>query len=100
MRHPFGGMALVMGGMVMADIPCRVCGEPWDSFSLKDGTFEPWEAKLFKAGKGCPHCHFGKKPPTLTDEQKAELTTACIEGLVESTDDGEEQDGLIDGYTW
>jgi len=40
----------------MADIYCKVCGEPWDSFEVRD-SFSEEEKKQFFGGKGCPCCH-------------------------------------------
>ena len=45
----------------MTDIRCRVCGEPWDTYCLHDGTFLPWQVPLFRAGAGCPACE-GEAP--------------------------------------
>lgn len=40
----------------MSDIRCVVCGEPWDSYGVTHGDMLQWEAKLFRAGAGCPAC--------------------------------------------
>lgn len=45
----------------MSDIPCRVCGEPWDAYGVHHGGMLPWERDLFKAGAGCPSCE-GERP--------------------------------------
>lgn len=37
------------------DVYCRVCGEPWDVWSLKE-DFTESERKQFLEGKGCPAC--------------------------------------------
>jgi len=43
------------------DIRCVVCGEPWDSYGIRNGDMEKWEADLFNVGSGCPCCK-GEKP--------------------------------------
>lgn len=43
----------------MSDILCALCGEPWDAYGVRHGDMEPWEAKKFLAGQGCPSCGFG-----------------------------------------
>ena len=45
----------------MADIRCRVCGEPWDSYGVYHGDMDDEGRQIFLAGKGCPCCH-GVKP--------------------------------------
>lgn len=40
----------------MSDILCAVCREPWDAYGVRHGDMAPWEAKLFRAGAGCPCC--------------------------------------------
>lgn len=47
----------------MSDIHCIVCGEPWDAYGVNHGDMLPWEAKLFRAGAGCPSCE-GQAPET------------------------------------
>jgi len=37
------------------DVYCKVCGEPWDLYSVKEDMSEE-ERKQFLAGKGCPCC--------------------------------------------
>ncbi len=54
------------------DILCKVCLEPWDSYCLKDGTFEAWQVPLFKLGAGCPACE-GIPPTGLDTEQALEI---------------------------
>lgn len=44
----------------MGDIPCSMCGEPWDYYGLKHGDVEPGEAERILNGEGCPCCNFGK----------------------------------------
>lgn len=46
----------------MSDVRCVVCGEPWDYYGVSHGDMEKWEARLFKAGAGCPACE-GVLPP-------------------------------------
>lgn len=43
----------------MADILCRMCGEPWEAYGVRHGDMEPAEARRFLAGEGCPCCGFG-----------------------------------------
>jgi len=38
------------------DLICNICGEPWDSFGIRDGDMTPSEEKKFRKGKGCPCC--------------------------------------------
>jgi hypothetical protein len=40
----------------MSDILCTVCGEPWDAYGVTHGDMLAWQAKLFRAGAGCPSC--------------------------------------------
>ena len=47
----------------MADVRCSVCGEPWELYGVHNGDMEPWEAKKFLAGEGCPSCNFGQSCP-------------------------------------
>lgn len=43
------------------DITCAKCGEPWDSFGIREGDMEPDEAARFRRGEGCPACGFGTR---------------------------------------
>lgn len=57
------------------DIKCVVCGEPWDSYGVTHGDMLAWEAKLFKAGAGCPCCEGesnGWTPEKLSDVENAD----------------------------
>ena len=45
----------------MADIVCVVCGEPWDSWGVRNGEMPRWQASLFLKGAGCPCCE-GESP--------------------------------------
>src|SRR5580658_10140548 len=59
----------------MSDICCVVCGEPWDAYGVRHGDMLPWEAKLFKAGAGCPSCEGvlnGWEPETLEDVENGD----------------------------
>jgi hypothetical protein len=59
----------------MSDTRCVVCGEPWDSYGITHGDMFPWEAKLFKAGAGCPSCQGipnGWEPKTLSDVENGD----------------------------
>lgn len=57
----------------MADVLCRVCGEPWDAWGANHGDMKWWEYDLFRAGKGCPSCE-GVRPegadPDELDERR------------------------------
>lgn len=44
------------------DIKCALCGEPWDSYHIKN-DMDPDDRKLFEAGKGCESCKFGRELP-------------------------------------
>ena len=50
------------------DIYCRVCGEPWSSYS----DMEPHEWHNFIRGLGCPCCG-GKRPEDLPKEISEKL---------------------------
>lgn len=73
----------------MADIRCRNCQEPWDSYGVlheEDMTKE--EKELFLQGKGCPSCNFGQKKQTLlADAVAVENLEGFILELDEVTDD-------------
>ena len=58
----------------MSDIHCPVCGEPWDAYGVNHGDMLAWEAKLFKAGAGCPSCE--GEAPEGTDVEACELEHA------------------------
>jgi hypothetical protein len=53
----------------MADILCRRCSEPWDSYYLThdidadDGTPPGSTKRRIIAGEGCPACKWGKACP-------------------------------------
>lgn len=51
----------------MSDVLCPKCGEPYEAYGLlyatNDSDFSPEEIRLFRAGKGCPSCHFGQWCP-------------------------------------
>jgi len=51
------------------DVYCRNCGEPWDTWSLKE-DFTEEERKMFLSGKGCPAC---KGVPTMYCENCDEV---------------------------
>jgi hypothetical protein len=65
----------------MGDILCRICGEPWDSYGIDNGDMSAEEAKMFKEGKGCPSCDFGRKASAT-----AETEAAFLIGLTTETD--------------
>lgn len=59
----------------MSDIRCVVCGEPWDAYGVNHGDMLKWEAKLFKAGAGCPCCEGepnGYEPTRLSDVENGD----------------------------
>lgn len=39
----------------MSDVTCRVCGEPWDAYHIRNDA-PAWVAPLFFAGAGCESC--------------------------------------------
>jgi len=45
------------------DIHCALCGEPWDTGSIRD-DMTTLERHRFYAGNGCPSCGFGTICPT------------------------------------
>src|SRR6266542_702522 len=53
--------------LMMSDIHCAVCGEPWDSYGARHGDMAPWEYRLFRQGAGCPCCE-GNAPAEHIDE--------------------------------
>lgn len=66
----------------MADIKCRICGEPWDSYGIYHGDMTVREKDVFLKGKGCPCCK-GVKPE---GKDKDDLTLEFLESLADSTD--------------
>jgi hypothetical protein len=58
------------------DIKCVVCGEPFSAYGIDHGDFLPWEAKLFRAGAGCPCClgenKNGYAPSKLSDVENGD----------------------------
>lgn len=54
----------------MGDIRCRMCGEPWDSYGVRNGDMTEAEAEKFLAGEGCPSCDFGKSCPQCSGTGK------------------------------
>jgi hypothetical protein len=44
----------------MSDVHCAVCGEPWDTYHLREDA-PPWVLPLFRAGLGCESCE-GVRP--------------------------------------
>lgn len=47
----------------MGDILCAKCGEPWDSYGVREGDMTKEEAARFRRGEGCPCCGFGSQCP-------------------------------------
>jgi hypothetical protein len=47
----------------MADVICRICGEPWDTWGVEtgEGDLTREEYRELIAGEGCPAC--GGEPP-------------------------------------
>lgn len=72
----------------MGDLLCRVCGEPWDAYGLHHGDVMAWEARLFKAGAGCPSCE-GIPPEGMTDADAEARTLAAAEAASNEWDDPE-----------
>lgn len=70
----------------MSDILCRVCGEPWDAYGVHHGDMMAWEARLFKAGAGCPSCE-GVPPEGETDEQREEREVESARTMFDAWDD-------------
>ena len=59
----------------MSDIRCVVCGEPWEAYGVNHGDMLPWEAKLFRAGAGCPSCEGvpnGWSPESIFDVENGD----------------------------
>ncbi len=72
----------------MGDLLCRVCGEPWDAWGLHHGDVMAWEAKLFKAGAGCPSCE-GVSPEGDSEQASDARTIAAAEAASNEWDDPE-----------
>lgn len=68
----------------MADIKCAVCGEPWDAYGVRYGDMAPWEAKLFRAGAGCPCCK-GVVPPG-GDHVEDHMKSLILDGAADDPD--------------
>lgn len=75
----------------MADIVCRLCGEPWDAYGAKTGSdMTEEEYEMFRRGLGCPSCDFGAAAePATRDDQ------AFLESLAEASDDADEVNEAI-----
>lgn len=81
----------------MSDILCRVCSEPWDAYGVHHGDMMAWEAKLFKAGAGCPSCR-GVSPEGETAEQAEERSLASAETMAEGWDDPDSFGHVLDMF--
>jgi hypothetical protein len=55
----------------MADVICRKCGEPWDSWGVRNGDMDSADAGKFLRGEGCPSCGFGSKCVACSGTGKA-----------------------------
>jgi len=74
----------------MADIYCRVCGEPWDAYGVRHREdMDEREARDFLAGRGCPCCK-GKKP-----EDAANHEMDFLESLVDPVNTDEDPIELL-----
>lgn len=80
----------------MSDILCRVCSEPWDAYGVHHGDMMAWEARLFKAGAGCPSCK-GVDPST-TDSEREERSLASAESMAEGWDDPDSFEHVLDTF--
>lgn len=76
----------------MSDIKCVVCGEPWDAYGVTHGDMLKWEAKLFRAGAGCPSCEGvpnGFAPESIFDVENGDedpmLRILAAERVAEGT---------------
>lgn len=95
----------------MSDITCAKCGEPWDSYGVRNGDMTPGERKRFLAGEGCPCCRFGTACPNCSgfgvDSYPAPANRCPIchdQGYVYAWSPrqnarGYKADGLYAGYT-
>ena len=76
----------------MSDIPCAVCGEPWDAWTIQN-DFEDWKRKQFRELRGCPCCE-GVPPRRLAsnDERDSVLLEHIQTRVIDSPldDDGSE----------
>jgi hypothetical protein len=81
----------------MGDLLCRVCSEPWDAWGLHHGDVMAWEAKLFKAGAGCPSCK--GVPPEGTSPADADARElAAVESMADNWDDPDSFPLVLDTF--
>jgi hypothetical protein len=70
----------------MGDLHCAVCSEPWDAYGVHHGDMMAWEARLFKAGAGCPSC-LGVDPADTTDSDRDKRQLQAAESASNNWDD-------------
>lgn len=81
----------------MGDLLCAVCSEPWDAWGLHHGDVMAWEARLFKAGAGCPSCAgISPKGETPADRDAREL--AAVEAASNNWDDPDSFHMVLDAF--
>lgn len=85
----------------MSDIYCTVCGEPWDAYGVHHGDMLEWEARLFKAGAGCPSCE-GQEPTdaeTLDPSVREDLRIESARSMADGWDDPDSFPLVLDIFT-
>lgn len=81
----------------MSDLICPVCSEPWDAWGLHHGDMMAWEARLFKAGAGCPSCE-GISPEGDTDAEADARQLAGVESMASNWDDPDSFPAVLDTF--
>lgn len=81
----------------MSDILCRVCSEPWDAYGVHHGDMMAWEAKLFKAGAGCPSCK-GIPPEGEADADAEDRSLKSAESMADAWDDPDSFPHVLDTF--
>ena len=79
-------LVLVQRRPTLSDLYCAVCSEPWDAYGVHHGDMMAWEARLFKAGAGCPCCK-GQDPVDSTDSDRDARQLQAAESASNSWDD-------------
>lgn len=79
----------------MPDVHCNKCGEPWETYSLRnevpDWDGEPDDAyDRFMNGEGCPTCDWGEKEGEVSlsrTEDSAETEARHLKDKLRNTDE-------------
>lgn len=83
--------------IAMNDVRCRVCGEPYEVYSLHhdipDWDDAPDNAyEVFMNGGGCPTCSWGENPPDdvnqgFQEKDAGERKVEQVRDIMRNTDD-------------